>query len=78
MIAYDFHQPVSIDDVPAGRVCEWCGQPAVYQLTALGGRHHNEERFFCQECGEQFVRAVADSTNHAVPSAPSTPFPLLA
>ena len=58
---YDFRQPVSIDDAPDGEICEWCGKPAVYQLTALGGMHHNEEGFFCRRCSEAFVRAVASS-----------------
>ena len=57
----DFRQPVSIDVAPAGRVCEWCGKPAEFQLTALGGRHHNESGFFCEPCSEAFARAVASS-----------------
>ena len=66
MFAYDFRQPVSLDDVPPGRLCEWCGKPAIYQLTALGGIHHNEEGLFCQTCGEQFARAVADSLSRVI------------
>ena len=56
-----FRQPISIDLAPAERVCEWCGKPAVYQLTALGGMDHNESGFFCGPCSEAFVRAVASS-----------------
>ncbi len=66
MFADDFRQPVSIDDAPAGHLCEWCGKPAIYQLTVTGGRHHNEEGFFCQTCGEQFARTVADSLSRAI------------
>jgi hypothetical protein len=44
----DFRQPVSIDHAPPTRHCEWCGKPAVYQLTALGGVHHNEAGFFAR------------------------------
>ena len=36
----EFRQPVSVDDAPAGSVCEWCGKPAVRQLIAQGGKHH--------------------------------------
>ncbi len=58
---YDFRQPVSVDDAPEGSVCEWCGKPAIYQLVALGGIHHNDGGFFCARCSEAFVRAVASS-----------------
>lgn len=61
MLALDFRQPVSIDNAPPSRCCEWCGKPAVYQLTAQGGLHHNETGCFCQECSENFIRAIADS-----------------
>ncbi len=56
-----FRKPISIDLAPAERACEWCGKPAVYQLTALGGMHRNESGFFCGPCSEAFVRAVASS-----------------
>jgi hypothetical protein len=62
----DFRQPVTIDDASAGEPCEWCGKPAVLQLTALGGRHHNEGGFFCRQCGEAFIRAVASSLSREV------------
>lgn len=66
MLDLDFRQPVSIDTAPKAHCCEWCGQPAVYQLTALGGLHHNEAGCFCQACGEAFVRAVAETLNRVI------------
>jgi hypothetical protein len=63
---YDFRQPLSIDHAHSTRHCEWCGKPAVYQLTAMGGVHHNEEGFFCQACSEEFVRVVADSLDREI------------
>ena len=57
----DFRQPISVDFAPQGSLCEWCGKPAVHQLTALGGKHHNEGGFFCRSCGEEFARTVASS-----------------
>jgi hypothetical protein len=45
---YNFRQPVTIGAAPAGEICEWCGKPAIHQLTALGGKHHNESGFFCR------------------------------
>lgn len=72
MFAYDFRQPVSLDDVPPGRSCEWCGKPAIYQLTVLGGIHHNEEGFFCQACGEEFARTVADSLSRVIAADTTT------
>lgn len=77
MLGYDFRQPVSIDNAPRGRVCEWCGKPAVYQLTALGGKHHNEEGLFCQACGEQFARTIADSLSRVVTAETTIPLPVL-
>ncbi len=66
MLDYDFRQPVFIDDAPQARFCEWCGKPAVYQLTALGSTHPDKERFFCQVCGEEFTRTVADSLSRVI------------
>jgi hypothetical protein len=62
----EFRQPVSVDDAPAGSVCEWCGKPAVRQLIAQGGAHHNEGGFFCEQCSEAFVRTVASSMSREV------------
>lgn len=69
---YDFRLPVSIDLAPAGEICEWCGKPATYQLTALGGMHHNESGFFCCQCSEAFVRAVASSLSREVTAETET------
>jgi hypothetical protein len=62
----EFRQPVSVDDAPAGSVCEWCGKPAVRQLIAQGGVHHNEGGFFCAGCSEAFMRLVAGSLSNEV------------
>ena len=59
MLDNDFRQPISVDFAPQGSLCEWCGKPAVHQLTALGGKHHNEGGLFCRSCGEEFARTVA-------------------
>ncbi len=53
----EFGLPVSIDFAPEGSLCEWCGEPAVQQLTAIGGKYHNEGGFFC---------AVADPQRRVV------------
>jgi hypothetical protein len=57
----EFRRPISIDFAPRGSLCEWCGQPAERQLTAIGGRYHNEGGLFCRDCGEQFSQAVMNS-----------------
>jgi hypothetical protein len=54
----EFQRPISVDFAPAGRVCEWCGQPAKRQLTAIGGIYHNRSGFFCFFCGEKFLECV--------------------
>jgi hypothetical protein len=58
----EFHRPISVDFVPRGRVCEWCGKPAERQLTAIGGTYHNQSGAFCHSCGELFLGAVINST----------------
>lgn len=62
----EFRQPVSIDFAPRGSVCEWCGKPAVEQLTAIGGKRHNEGGFFCRSCGDEFIHAVAESLTREI------------
>ena len=57
----EFRRPVAVDTPPRGSRCEWCGKPAVVQLTAIGGNSHNEGGLFCHSCGEEFSRAVANS-----------------
>ena len=66
MFENEFRQPISVDQAPAGSLCEWCGKPAVQQLTALGGRSHNDGGFFCRSCGEEFARTVADSLSRVI------------
>lgn len=66
MLALDFRQPVSIDSASPSQRCEWCGKPAVYQLTAVGGLRHNEGGFFCQTCGEAFVCTVAETLDRVI------------
>lgn len=66
MLENEFRRPVSIDIAPEGSVCEWCGKPAVYQITAIGSIQHNEQGFFCDKCGVQYIWATADSLNRIV------------
>jgi hypothetical protein len=64
----EFRQPLSLDAAPEGSVCEWCGKPAVHELTELSGKNHNESGLFCRICGEAFVCAVASSLRREVPA----------
>ena len=57
----EFRRPVSVDFAPQGSSCEWCGKPAVRQLTAIGGSYHNESGIFCRPCGEKFSQAVMNA-----------------
>ena len=66
----EFRRPISVDSAPRGSRCEWCGQPAEQQLTAIGGIYHNEGGLFCRPCGEQFSPAVV--TNSARTAATDT------
>ena len=56
-----FNSPISVDFVPPGHVCGWCGRPAERQLTAIGGTYHNQSGVFCRSCGEHFSEAVINS-----------------
>jgi hypothetical protein len=67
----EFSQSVSIDFAPKGSLCEWCGKLAVLQVTAIGGKSHNEGGFFCQMCGEIFIQDVTRSQKN-VTNAPSS------
>ena len=62
----DFRQPLTVDQAPAGSLCEWCGKPAVQQLIAIGGKYHNDSGFFCRSCGEEYARTVADSLSRVI------------
>lgn len=64
----EFRRPVSVDFAPRGSRCEWCGNPAESQLTAIGGVAHNEGGFFCRPCGEKFVEAVLNAANTSAAS----------
>lgn len=66
MSGNEFRGPVSIDAAPVGSHCEWCGKPAIYQLTVIGGKHHNELGRFCAKCGEEFILAVAELLNRVL------------
>jgi hypothetical protein len=58
----EFSRPVSVDFAPRGSLCEWCGNPAERQLTAVGGSFHNETGVFCRPCGEKFSQTVANAS----------------
>lgn len=66
MFNHDFRQPVSIEDVPPIHRCEWCGKPAVYHFTTLGEKTDNQASFFCQVCGDEFIRTIADTLDRIV------------
>lgn len=66
MFENEFRQPLSVDRAPLGSLCEWCGKPAVQQLTAFVGQHHNDGRFFCRSCGEEYAHTVADSLSRVI------------
>ena len=61
----EFHRPIAADFAPSGSVCEWCGQPAERQLTAIGGRYHNQSGVFSHSCGEKFLETVIHSVQIA-------------
>jgi hypothetical protein len=65
----EFTRPVSVDFAPQGSICEWCGNPAERQLTAIGGSFHNKSGVFCHSCGEKFAENVA---NAAISSTTTT------
>ncbi len=62
----EFRQPISVDFAPRGSLCAWCGKPAELQLTTPGDKYHDEVRFFCQACGKEFARTVADSLSRVI------------
>ncbi len=71
MATNEFHRPISVDFVPRGSLCEWCGKPAERQLTAIGGSYHNESGMFCIPCGDQFTLVVINAVNLAVNTQPT-------
>lgn len=61
MAENEFRRSVSSDSAPRGSLCEWCREPAVFHLTAIGGFSHNRSGLFCRECGERFARTLAQA-----------------
>jgi hypothetical protein len=57
----EFHAPVTTDLTPSGSVCDWCGQAAERQHTAIGGSWHNKTGAFCSPCGQRFLEKVVNS-----------------
>lgn len=53
--------PIAIDFAPSGSSCEWCGQMAEYELTAIGGAYHNMSALFCRSCGTVFISSVTSA-----------------
>jgi len=72
MLNTNFSSSIVTDFAPQGSVCEWCGKPAVQQLTVIGGPNHNEGGFFCSSCGEGFARALAESLREGAVREAST------
>jgi hypothetical protein len=69
----EFLRPISVDSAPRGSRCEWCGNLAEQQLTAIGGISHNEGGLFCHPCGEKFSLAViANAAQNAARVDPKT------
>lgn len=58
MAKHEFSGPIAIDFAPVGSACEWCGKPAEYELTAIGGARHNMSGLFCRSCGNEFIKSV--------------------
>ena len=71
MLDNEFGQSVATDFAPEGSVCEWCGKPAVEQLTVIGGKRHNEGGYFCHVCGEKFIQTVDDPKSRVASSEAS-------
>ena len=76
MSTNEFLRPISVDSAPRGSRCEWCGNPAEKQLTAIGGISHNEGGLFCRPCGEQFSLAIIANAARHVASVDSNMHPL--
>jgi len=66
MLDNEFRRPVCIDDAPRGKACDWCGQPAIYQITVTGGIAHNDVGFYCSKCATHYTVAVADMLDRIV------------
>jgi len=62
MAENEFRRSVSTDTAPRGGLCEWCGKPAAFRLTAIGGPAHNDSGLFCRECGDTFGKTGAQAS----------------
>ena len=67
MPSNEFTRSVSVDFAPRGRVCEWCGNLAERQITAICGSFHNKSGVFCGPCGEKFAENVTKASNMLLP-----------
>lgn len=70
MTKNEFSNPVAVDFAPVGSSCHWCGKPAEYELTAIGGAFHNMSALFCRSCGREFIKAITGSYDQRIPVAP--------
>lgn len=61
MPSNEFNRPVSVDFAPQGSLCEWCGNLAERQITAIGGSFHNKSGLFCRSCGDKFAENIANA-----------------
>lgn len=59
----EFSWLVATDFASRESICAWCGEPAVQQLTTIGGRYDHASGFFCQACGELFKHLVNRSSD---------------
>lgn len=73
MLDTAFRQPISVDRAPEGHLCDWCDNPAIYHLIAIGGIYHNKGGYFCQGDGEEFACIVAEAMSRPVPGDAVSP-----
>jgi hypothetical protein len=66
MATNEFTSPIAIDFAPAGSSCQWCGQAAAHELTAIGGAFHNMSALLCRVCGSEFIKAVTGSSDPTI------------
>jgi len=61
ILNYVIRRPVTVGVAPYGSICQWCSKAASLRITVQGDKDHNEGQYFCQSCGDEFVRTVADT-----------------